>query len=345
MGNRKISVIIPVYNAETYIIPCLESVINQKFSDIEIICVNDGSKDGSKALIEAYMRSYPQIILINQANQGVSMARNIGLQAASGDYIGFVDADDTIDATMYDTLYRAAVEGDCDAVISHLECELEGCKVITKFPFPLGIVLNRDYIEREIMTYFLKSDQLNMVCNKLYKRVKIEDYDVTFPKNVSLGEDGIFNMRFFKHATRIIYIDYSGYNYREVKGSATRNILEKDYFQRALEVYELDISDLYTSSDIDSIKFKQLRSYKLISSVIASINMYLRASKDLSLRERLRYVNGMIRNPDVREALPYYYHEASGTISRYERFIAEMIRRKSILGLYCATTYSKLRNT
>ncbi|WP_236288411.1 glycosyltransferase family 2 protein [Paenibacillus allorhizoplanae] len=344
MANHKISVIIPVYNAENYIISCLESVMNQSFSDIEVICVNDGSKDGSKELIEAYMRSNPRIMLINQANQGVSMARNIGLQAASGDYIGFVDADDTIDASMYDTLYRAAVEGDCDAVITNFECELEGCKVTTKFPFPLGIVLMRDYIEREIMTYFLKSDQLNTVWNKLYKRSAIIDFGVEFPRNVALGEDGMFNMQFFKHAKRVTYLDYSGYNYRAVIGSATRNMKEKDYFQRALDVYRLDLTGVYTN-EIDPLKLKQLRSFKLITNVIATINMYLRASKDVGLAERLRYVNRMIKNSDVREALPYYYHEASGTLSRYERFIAEMIRRKSILGLYCATTYSKLRNT
>lgn len=334
------SVIVPVYNAEKYIATCVESILSQTLQELEVIFINDGSTDQSRQIIENYKKVNPQIKLINQENQGVSMARNAGLQAATGEYVGFVDADDYIEKDMYSTLHNAAVQSNCDVVISNFESEIEGHKVITRYPFPLNTILIRDYIEREILTYFLKSDQLNTACNKLYKRKVINDNKVKFPEKVALGEDGLFNMRFFKHALCTIYLDYTGYYYREVAGSATRNIVEKDYFKRALEMYTLDISDF----GISPKRVKQLRSIRLINSVMAYAYVYLKSSKELSFSQRLKYVNQMITNPFVREALPYFYSEVYGTLGRYERFVADMIRKRSTIGLYCGMTYSKLRN-
>lgn len=341
--NIKVSVIIPVYNAERYLIPCLDSLISQTLEACEFIFVNDGSKDQSGQIIENYSKFDPRIKVIHQENKGVSMARNAGLQAAVGEFIGFVDADDYIETDMYGTLYNVAVESNCDVVISNFESEIEGHKVITRYSFPLHTILAREYIEREILTYFLKSDHLNTACNKLYKRKVIHDNDLRFPEKVALGEDGLFNIQFFRHALSAIYIDYTGYHYREVVGSATRNILEKDYFKRALEVYKLTIPDMGVSC-IDPLKSKQLKSIKLINSVMSYAYVYLKSSNELSFSQRVKYVSHMIANPYVREALPFFYSEVYGTLGRYERFIADMIRRKSVIGLYCGATYSKLRN-
>ncbi|WNR43805.1 glycosyltransferase [Paenibacillus roseipurpureus] len=338
-----LSVIVPVYNAENYIIACLDSIVNQSLPAIEIICVNDGSTDRSEELIETYRQDKPQITLINQPNQGVSVARNTGMQAAIGVYIGFVDADDTIDQAMFHTLYEAAAKSDSDVVISNFVSELDGRQVLMTFPFPTDTVLDKAYMEEEIMAYFLKSDDLNSVWNKLYKRSIIVEQDLKFPQQVALGEDGVFNRKFFSHASRAMYMNYAGYHYRDVVGSATRNLRNKDYFQRALEVFAQETPEIRTST-MDPAKMMRLKSFKLIQSVLGIISMYARASKEISLIQRLRYVQHMIRNPQVREALPYFWEEANGTLNRYEKFMIEMIRRRSILGLYCATTYSRLRN-
>lgn len=341
--NIKVSVIIPVYNAERYLIPCLDSLACQTLQECEFIFINDGSRDQSGEIIEKYSKNDSRIKLIHQENKGVSMARNAGLQEAVGEFVGFVDADDYIEKDMFTNLYNTALEGDYDVVISNFESEIEGRKVITRYPFPIHTMLTREYIEQEILTFYLKSDQLNTVWNKLYKRKVINENNVNFPEKVALGEDGLFNMQFFRHAMNTIYIDYTGYHYREVAGSATRNILEKDYFSRALEVYTMDIPDM-GSSYIHSISNKQLRSIRLINSVMAYVYIYLKSSNELNFSQRLKYVKRMIANPCVREALPFFYSEVYGTLGRYERFIADMIRKRSIIGLYCGTTYSKLRN-
>jgi glycosyltransferase involved in cell wall biosynthesis len=343
MMSIKVSVIIPVFNAENYLIPCLDSLAAQTLHECEFIFINDGSVDQSGQIIENYSKNDSRIKLIHQENKGVSLARNRGLEEAIGEYVGFVDADDYIEGDMYATLYSVAKEREYDAVISNFESEIERRKVINNYPFPINTELSREYIEREILPFFLKSDQLNTACNKLYKRKGIIDFDVRFPEKVALGEDGMFNMKFFSHATKITYIDYTGYHYREVTGSATRNILAKDYFRRALEVYTHPIPDLGTKY-ITPGRTKELKSIKLVNSVMAYVYVYLKSSKEMSFSKRLKYVGNMISDPNVREALPYFYSEVYGTLGRYEKFIVNMIQRKSTIGLYCGTAYSRIRN-
>ncbi|SEC07556.1 glycosyltransferase [Paenibacillus sp. GP183] len=341
--SQKVSVIIPVYNAERYIASCLESLLSQTLQECEFIFINDGSKDNSRQIIEKYQRADQRIKLINQENEGVSSARNVGLNEAAGEYIGFVDADDYIEHEMYETLYNAAKQSNCDVVISNFESELEGHKVITRYPFPIETVLKKDFLEEEILPYFLKADNLNTAWNKIYKTEVIKENHIKFPSKVALGEDGIFNMKFFSHANLTKYIDYTGYHYRKVTGSATRNLSEKDYFKRALEVYHLELPEVYDGKT-DRVKMRQFKSIKLINSVMSYIHLYFTPTKEVSFGKRYIYVKNMIGNQYVREALPIYYNEIYHSLGRYEKFIADKIRNKSILGLYCAVAYSRVRN-
>ena len=196
-------------------------------------------------IIDEFKKKDSRIILINQENQGVSIARNNGLKVASGEYVGFVDADDYIEKDMYEKLYNSARENDCDIVVSNFESEIDGHKVITRYPFPINISLQKDFIEQEILPYFIMSDDLNTACNKIYKNKMIKENKVKFPEKIALGEDGMFNMQAFSYASSIKYIDYTGYHYREVIGSATRDISKKDYFKRALEVYTSELPQIF----------------------------------------------------------------------------------------------------
>ena len=105
MDEVKVSVIIPVYNVEKYIEQCIKSVVNQTLKEIEIIIVNDGTKDNSIKKIEKYL-SDPRIVLINKENGGLSSARNAGMKVAKGEYISFIDSDDFIELTMLEDLYN-----------------------------------------------------------------------------------------------------------------------------------------------------------------------------------------------------------------------------------------------
>lgn len=112
----KVSVIIPVYNVEIYLRECLDSVLNQTLKDIEIICVNDGSTDTSLSILEEYVSKDSRIRVINKPNSGYGHTMNVGIDAATGEYIGIVESDDYVKEDMYETLYKIAVDQDLDLI-------------------------------------------------------------------------------------------------------------------------------------------------------------------------------------------------------------------------------------
>ena len=115
----KVSILVPVSNLEKYFRKCLDSLVNQTLRDIEIICINDGSTDDSLNVLQEYASEHLNVIVIDQENQGVSIARNNGINKAQGDYIGFVDPDDWVEPDMFKILYEKAVKTGVDIV----ECD------------------------------------------------------------------------------------------------------------------------------------------------------------------------------------------------------------------------------
>lgn len=118
---EKISVIIPVYNVDTFLCRCIESVIDNTYKNLEIICINDGSTDKSLQILNAFAKNDPRIIIINQENSGVSNSRNVGMRSATGEYIAFIDADDWVHPEYFEILLKGIKENNADIVI----CEYE----------------------------------------------------------------------------------------------------------------------------------------------------------------------------------------------------------------------------
>ena len=123
----KISVIIPVYNAEQYLRKCLDSVVSQTFRDIEIICVDDGSTDGSGAILDEYAAKDNRIVVIHQANAGVAAARNTGLKSAQGEYLAFLDSDDAYNPQLCELAYNRACQSGAD-IVKFLYARTDGVK-------------------------------------------------------------------------------------------------------------------------------------------------------------------------------------------------------------------------
>jgi glycosyltransferase involved in cell wall biosynthesis len=339
----KVSVIIPVYNAERDIEECIQSLLKQTLQHCEFIFINDGSTDNSIEIIRKYQKYDQRIILINQENQGVSIARNTGLINANGEYVGFVDADDYINNDMLERLYKSAREDNYDVVISNFESEIAGYKVVSNYPFTINKKLNKDYIKNKILPYFLAKDDLNTVCSKLYKNRVVKDNRIIFPEKVTLGEDGIYNILFFSNSNLVKYIDYTGYHYREVEGSATRNIAEKDYFSSSIEVFKMDMPKIFLEQ-IDTDKVNNLKATKLINSVFSYIHIYFTPSKSVGFLQRYNYVKKMISNNYVRESLILYHRIYYETLGSYQKMLLILINKKSALGLYWLTNYSRFRN-
>jgi glycosyltransferase involved in cell wall biosynthesis len=337
--DTKVSVIIPVYNAGKFLHECIKPLINQTLRECEFIFIDDGSQDNSNQIIQEYIRKDNRIKLIIQKNQGVSSARNKGLEKAKGEYIGFVDADDYIDTNLFEVLYSKAKKHEIDIIISNFEMELGGTKKVIKYSLPVETTLESKSVTELILPYFLEKEDLNSVCNKLFKNSLVKEKNIRFPKNVALGEDGAFNIQIFYYSKRVMYTDFTGYHYREVKGSATRNIIDKDYFTRALEVYQEKPPRFYLDS-LGEEKIKALKSKKLVNSALSYIHLYLEPSQ-ISFYKRIKYVKSMIHNEIFRDELLSNIHLFE---QRYERLMVKLVLMKSTWGVFLLTRYSFYRN-
>lgn len=339
----KVSIIIPVYNGEKYLSQAVESLLCQTVKECEFIFVNDGSIDKSYELLQEYSIKDKRIKVINQENRGVSAARNEGLKVATGKYIGFMDADDWVDPDMYERLYNAAEANNCDVVISNFKSELEGKISIIEYPFSRNTVMKRKEIEKEVLPYFIQEENFNSVWTKLYKNHIIKEYDIFFPNGVELGEDHVFNLRFFTYINTMFYMNYVGYHYREVKGSATHDILRKDYFRQALCRYESNSKEIEKWS-IDQKVIEKLKAVKFLNHVKSYVYIYLYSDSAMKFVERYKYVKNMIKHEKVKSTLNTYWDEIYNTGGWYEKLLLIMLRHRFMIGLVLITGYSKIRN-
>lgn len=202
-----ISLIVPVYNTSAYLRECLDSILNQTYESLEIICVNDGSTDDSLSILREYEARDGRVRVINQANAGLGAARNAALDAATGDWVAGVDSDDTLEP------------GVLAAAVEVLDDDTDMLQFGVRLLMPDG-----SYREsREFRTYFpgrhemtslIAAHTTSIFCNKLWKRSVIEHYGIRMPRGL-FNEDETFTCQYLLHTRRIVFLDTIGYNYRQ----------------------------------------------------------------------------------------------------------------------------------
>lgn len=205
-----ISIIIPVYKTEPYLRRCLDSVVGQTCESIEIILVDDGSPDGCGKICDAYAAADSRVKVIHQQNRGLSVARNEGLKIASGDYFGFVDSDDWIDADMYEALYQGAMQHGADiAICGYYFVDGDKYKEIKEDNTTL-------YGREDAMHYLLLDEKItNHAWNKLYKKELFDG--VCFPPGRTFEDIGT-TYKLFEKADRIVFLNSCHYYYLQRKG-------------------------------------------------------------------------------------------------------------------------------
>lgn len=204
-----LSFIVPVYNARQYLEECLHSLLEQDIPDYEIICVNDGSTDGSDAVLNAFAAQYSQVNPIHQKNSGVASARNTGLAAARGDYIWFVDADDFIESNVLSRLQAIIAQTDCDQL------------VVGGFQFTQTLTPEQETQRREGGLPGNAPGPGAVVWRSLIRRRFLYEHDVTFRHpELTHGEDGQFLFELSLEAPACAEIEDTVYFYRVRSGSA-----------------------------------------------------------------------------------------------------------------------------
>ncbi|MGI6264966.1 MAG: glycosyltransferase [Acutalibacteraceae bacterium] len=240
---KTVSVIVPAYNVENYLPRCLDSLVAQTLPDIEVLLVDDGSTDATAAIARDYAARYPALVRVfTVENGGAAAARNRALSAAAGEYIGFVDSDDSVCPAMFERLYDAARQKQADIVCcDHLRVMTTGTDRRT---FADGRVPAGDVFDKSVYESPLLFDESPYLWNKLFSAALIRDHGLRFEQDLRIYEDLLFTYSAFAFAKRISRVDEPLYAYDATReGSLTHAFTERrfDLFaaaDRLLAVYQ-----------------------------------------------------------------------------------------------------------
>ena len=253
----KVSIIVPVYNVENYLAKCLDSLVNQSLQDIEILVIDDGSKDKSGDIIEQYAGKYPEKIkAFTKENGGLSDARNYGIDRATGEYIGFVDSDDYVAETMFEEMFLLAEKYHTKMVISNIQKVDEHGNItqkLTQIPnMPELIDLNEHFSVFSDLSYF--------ACNKLFKK-EIFDHK-RFKKGVHFEDIQLIPQLLLK-CDQIAQTQNFHYQYLERSDSITKTHTEK-----GLDILKAvaDVEQVFYTSDY-AHKKKELKNFQIFEGV------------------------------------------------------------------------------
>ena len=295
--NKKISIIIPIYNVEKYIRQCLESVVSQTYKNLEIIVVNDGTKDNSMKIVEEYL-SDKRIKAINKENGGLSSARNKGMEEVTGEYIYFLDSDDWLELNTIEILVKNLEENlEIIGANFYLFDEIKEEKRVNN--------LKVKYEEIEEGKYLLLNELEVVVWNKLYKTSFLRKNGIIFLENI-VHEDEDFTFKCYMKAKRIKYIPNITYNYRVNRIGSIMNEIEKNENKRkfalnSLEIIANEMRNFYDESDDYFIQYRtmireyllKIRSFKLKNIIFSKEESFLFKNKikgikfqELSLKEK-----------------------------------------------------------
>lgn len=266
----KVSVIVPIYNVEKYLEKCINSLLSQTLEDIQIILVNDGSKDNSGNIAREYEKNNKnRIIYVEKENGGLSDARNYGLKYATGDFIAFLDSDDYIEKNAYEEMYDKAIEENAD----YVECDF-----IWEFPNKIRVDKQYPYKNKKEMLSFVRV----VAWNKLIKSQLITDNNLEFPKGLRY-EDVEFTYKLIPFVNKFAYVDKPFIHYVQREGSIA-NVQN----ERTAEIFTVldNVIEFYKKNNIyeeyrDELEYNYAR-YLLCSSLKRMCKI-----KDKTIREKL----------------------------------------------------------
>ena len=257
MKEPKISVIVPVYNVEKYLPKCLDSILCQTFSNIEIICVNDGSTDNSRKILEEYKNKDSRIIIVDKKNGGLSSARNAGMKVAKGEFYSFIDSDDWIDSSMLEKLYKNITSLDTDISICAVhQFDEANQKIDDSNPYYTleyfdSSFDNKSFSYKETKPFIM--DVCVMAWNELYRRSLIDKCKAEFPDGL-IFEDGPFFFSIFFKTQKVSIVREFLYYYRVNRiGSIIQKAGKK--FLHIIDVAEIMYNKIKDLPDFDDIKY------------------------------------------------------------------------------------------
>lgn len=301
----RVSVVIPIYNVEKYLPECIESIESQTLEDIEIILVDDGSPDASGEIAEAYAKRDYRIKVIHRENGGLGPARNSGIDAATGEYVGFVDSDDWVEPCMYEHLYAAAIKSGAPIVYGGIK-SISRSKVVDMREQPFaGSVLHGEEIFEYRRAFFgapishVKDDPIPLsVCTAIFRRSFLNDNGIRFPTVRS--EDKFFNNRACRSAHSVACIAGTDYCYRK-DGQAS---ITRTFHQNTLDSFFELFRQLYLMADEEPLQHRdecQKRADRCVIDYCRVLIGMIECSSESVLQKRA-FAAEVLSHPTLRQA-------------------------------------------
>lgn len=336
--DSKISIIVPIYNTpKKYLIKCIESIINQTLKEIEIILVNDGSKEEVKEICEKYQKQDNRIKLINQSNMGESVARNVGIENATTENITFVDSDDWIENNTCEKIYKyiEKINGKYEVIIFNCYVDYHQRSIRNNFYPKEGKLSNEDIeeiqlqnIEKGVTKYYPPETNISVPWAKIYKRNFIIENNLKYVPNIIRMPDAIFNMEVFEKAKQI-YI-YHQYLYHYQKNDFA--ICQK-YSKKTIEFYETYVKFVkrYIKQYNKNQKFRDTLNIKIVTSIdIYMYNYFFHKDNPQNKKEIEQEFKNLLGKEFYQKAMKDVKKEY---LSMYQRLVLKNARKKNIKGL------------
>lgn len=316
MKDDLISVVIPVYNSADFLDRCVQSVVKQSYPKWELILVDDGSTDNSGALCDTYAEKYQNVFCVHQKNRGVSVARNVGINACHGKLLCFVDSDDVISEEYLEHLKSVYEKYNCDwtltAVGPYQKIKLHE-KIILDFANLSGddfLRLNEEYV------------LYGPYC-KLYKVELIKKYQIHFQEGIHYGEDLMFNFSYMEHIRSAVFWNVNDYSYENVSDASLSSKYRKTMFEDELRLANVKIS-FYKKKKVYNAAFKRFV-YDGIFDM--GYNAILKTYFAKNCKDIKGYVFNILNNE--------MFHEAAKNVpnGKYAPYILFAMRHKIVYGL------------
>lgn len=305
MGNdNKISIVVPVYNAEKCLKKCIDSIILQTYKNIEIILIDDGSTDNSLNICKQYETKDKRIIVIHKENGGPSETRNLGIEKATGKFITFVDADDYIDTKMYEKLESDIKKYNSDIAVCKIKkvrkWEEKKHKLETKYD---TIKMGKEEALNDILE--IKSNITDYLYNKLYKTELFKD--IRLP-NGKIFEDMDIMYKIIDKTSTITYTNYEGYYYVQHTASITRNMKQNDIIE-GINIIKNRYKILEQNNKIDLDKLKQNRADFILKMYVAiARHNYIKLTENTKMKEEYEFYKRFSKNREKYNKLIYNYN-------------------------------------
>ena len=319
MESKLISVVVPVYNAQSTLEKCVESILGQTYEKIQVVLVNDGSKDSSLDICRELADRHNNIKVIDKPNEGVSQTRNRGIEEADGEYILFVDSDDYIDSDMCETMLRRMEENNADVCMCAMTLHKNGESIVK--PLEEQVLQSKENIAKKFISIY-KTTYVNSPCNKLYKKKLIKKL---FLKDISLGEDLLFNLDYLNECNKVVTVSNSFYHYQFVNGQSLTQKYRTDNFDIAARLYGA-VTDYGRENGVTFQEMRPVREVFMRSIFYAIQDLFYYCKEDKKYKKKV--LKEWADNAYVKETV-----RSVGNVSSQQKIIAGLLRRKLLFGV------------